>query len=62
MNSMAQKNTKGLGRGLDALFALAPRTPQNAAIGTLLHAQVRGKSVPMRVQNTPFVPTRYHRG
>jgi len=31
MNSMAQKNTKGLGRGLDALFALPPRTPQNTA-------------------------------
>ncbi len=30
--------------------------------GTLLHAMVRGKSVPMVVSSMPFVPNRYYRG
>jgi len=47
---------------LNQPVALGYVTPQNAAIGTLLHAQVRGKSVPMRVQAAPFVSTRYYRG
>ncbi len=34
----------------------------HAAVGTALHALVRGKPVPMTVTALPFVPTRYHRG
>ena len=33
-----------------------------SANGTLLHAMVRGKSVPMVVSSMPFVPNRYYRG
>jgi aminomethyltransferase len=33
-----------------------------ASIGTVLQAQVRGKSVPMRVTTMPFAPHRYFRG
>lgn len=33
-----------------------------AAPGTALHAQVRGRAVPMQVQPMPFVPHRYWRG
>jgi hypothetical protein len=36
--------------------------PQHAAVGTRVHAIVRGKAVPMEVCATPFVPTRYYRG
>ena len=32
------------------------------AVGTRVHAIVRGKAVPMEVCATPFVPTRYYRG
>jgi aminomethyltransferase len=34
----------------------------NAAIGTVVHAMVRGKAVPMTVSAMPFVPNRYYRG
>ena len=33
-----------------------------SANGTLLHAMVRGKAVPMIVSSMPFVPNRYYRG
>ena len=33
-----------------------------SANGTVLHAMVRGKPVPMVVSALPFVPNRYHRG
>jgi aminomethyltransferase len=33
-----------------------------AAVGTKLHAIVRGKPVPVEVAKTPFVPQRYYRG
>jgi aminomethyltransferase len=33
-----------------------------SANGTLLHAMVRGKPVPMLVSSMPFVPNRYYRG
>jgi aminomethyltransferase len=34
----------------------------HAAIGTRVHAIVRGKAVPMEVAPMPFVPNRYFRG
>ena len=36
--------------------------PAFAALGTRVHALVRGKIVPMQVTALPFVATRYHRG
>ena len=47
---------------LDQPIALAYVEPAYAAEGTEVFAQVRGKSIPMRVSPTPFVPTRYYRG
>ena len=35
---------------------------ENAAIGTVVNAMVRGKAVPMTVSAMPFVPNRYYRG
>lgn len=37
-------------------------TTANAAIGTQLFAEVRGKKLAMRVEKMPFVPQRYYRG
>jgi len=51
-----------LGPSFDKPIALAYVDPQHAAVGTLVHAIVRGKAVPMEVCATPFVPTRYYRG
>ncbi|MCL5741920.1 MAG: glycine cleavage system aminomethyltransferase GcvT [Betaproteobacteria bacterium] len=51
-----------LGPSLDKPIALAYVEPQHAAVGTRVHAMVRGKAVPMEVCATPFVPTRYYRG
>ena len=34
----------------------------NAAMGTVVHAMVRGKAVSMTVSAMPFVPNRYYRG
>jgi aminomethyltransferase len=34
----------------------------SAALGTVVHAMVRGKAVPMTVSAMPFVPNRYYRG
>jgi aminomethyltransferase len=36
--------------------------PEFAALGTVVHALVRGKPVRMQVAAMPFVPTRYYRG
>ena len=47
---------------LNQPIALAYVHPDYAVVGTELFAMVRGKPVPMHVSNTPFVPTRYHRG
>ena len=47
---------------LNQPIALAYVDSAYAAEGTALFAQVRGKSIPMQVAPTPFVPTRYYRG
>ena len=51
-----------LGPSFDKPIALAYVDAAHAAIGTHIHAIVRGKAVPMEVCATPFVPTRYYRG
>ncbi len=43
-------------------IALAYVGAAHAAIGTLLHADVRGKHLPMRVAALPFAPHHYFRG
>ena len=50
-----------LGPSIDQPIAMGYVPPALASVGTALSAQVRGKSIPMRVAATPFVPTRYKR-
>jgi aminomethyltransferase len=51
-----------LGPTIDQPIAMGYVSPAFAAIGTRVHALVRGKPVPMEVSAMPFVPARYHRG
>ena len=51
-----------LGPSVNQPVAMGYVTPEFAAIGSLVHAIVRGKSVPMKVCATPFLPARYFRG
>jgi aminomethyltransferase len=51
-----------LGPSADKPVAMGYVSPAHAAVGTRLHAIVRGKPVPMEVSPMPFVPNRYFRG
>ncbi len=51
-----------LGPSADKPVAMGYVNPAHAAVGTRLHAIVRGKPVPMEVSAMPFVPNRYFRG
>lgn len=51
-----------LGPSINQPVAMGYVSPSFAAVGTRIHAVVRGKSVPMEVVAMPFVPNRYHRG
>jgi aminomethyltransferase len=51
-----------LGPSADQPVAMGYVTPAQSAVGTRVHAIVRGKAVPMEVAPMPFVPNRYHRG
>ncbi len=51
-----------LGPSADQPVAMGYVSPAHAAVGTRLHAIVRGKPVPMEVRAMPFVPNRYFRG
>ena len=51
-----------LGPSADKPVAMGYVNPAHAAVGTRLHAMVRGKPVPMEVSAMPFVPNRYFRG
>ena len=51
-----------LGPTIDQPIAMGYVASRYAALGTRLHAIVRGKAVPMEVTAMPFVPNRYHRG
>jgi aminomethyltransferase len=46
---------------LNLPIAMGYVAPAHAAIGTVVHAMVRGRAVPMTVSATPFMPTKYHR-
>ena len=57
------KVTSGLlSPSVNVPIAMGYVPPEFAAIGTPLHAMVRGKPVPMLVASMPFVPNRYFRG
>ena len=51
-----------LGPSIDKPVAMGYVDTANASLGTILHAMVRGKPVPMMVSAMPFVPNRYFRG
>lgn len=51
-----------LGPSINTPVAMGYVSPAFAAIGTRVHALVRGKPVPMEVSAMPFVPARYCRG
>ncbi|ABM33709.1 glycine cleavage system aminomethyltransferase GcvT [Paracidovorax citrulli] len=51
-----------LGPSVNQPIAMAYVAPEFAAAGTVVHAIVRGKAVPMEVGPMPFLPPRYHRG
>lgn len=51
-----------LGPTINQPIAMAWVPSEYAAIGTEVHALVRGKPVRMQVSTMPFVPTRYYRG
>ncbi|PVZ11244.1 MULTISPECIES: glycine cleavage system aminomethyltransferase GcvT [unclassified Pseudomonas] len=52
----------GFGPSLGGPLAMAYLAIEHCEPGTLVNALVRGKAVPMKVVNMPFVPTRYYRG
>jgi aminomethyltransferase len=51
-----------LGPSINQPVAIGYVAPEFAALGTVIHALVRGKPVRMQVSAMPFVPTRYYRG
>lgn len=51
-----------LGPSVNQPVAMGYVSPGFAAAGTVVHAIVRGKAVPMEVSPMPFLPARYHRG
>jgi aminomethyltransferase len=51
-----------LGPSINQPVAMAYVSPAFAAVGTRVHAIVRGKPVPMEVRAMPFLPARYFRG
>lgn len=51
-----------LGPSVDQPVAMGYVTPEFSAAGSLVHALVRGKPVPMEVRAMPFLPARYFRG
>ncbi len=60
---VAGRVTSGsFGPSVGGPVAMAYVGAEFAAPGTALHAQVRGRAVPMQVQPMPFIPHRYWRG
>jgi aminomethyltransferase len=51
-----------LGPSINQPVAMGYVSPQFSAVGSLVHAIVRGKPVPMEVSAMPFLPARYFRG
>ena len=61
-DSIGEVTSGLLGPSADKPVAMGCVSPAHAAMGTRLHAIVRGKPVPMEVSAMPFVPNRYFRG
>ena len=61
-NILGQVTSGTFGPTAQRAVALAYLPPGHAAVGTGVHALVRGKPVAMQVAATPFVPHRYYRG
>ncbi len=59
---VGQVTSGTIGPSVGQPIALAYVSAAHAAIGTLLHADVRGKHLPMRVAALPFAPHHYFRG
>ena len=51
-----------LGPSINQPVAMGYVESEYAVLGTVVHAMVRGKAVPMTVSAMPFVANRYHRG
>jgi aminomethyltransferase len=51
-----------LGPSANAPVAMGYVDVASSELGTVVHAMVRGKAVPMTVSAMPFVPNRYYRG
>jgi aminomethyltransferase len=61
-NTIGEVTSGLLGPTVDVPVAMGYVSPQHAAVGTRVHAMVRGKAVPMEVRGMPFVPANYFRG
>ena len=61
-NTIGEVTSGLLGPTVDVPVAMGYVSPQHAAVGTRVHAMVRGKAVPMEVRAMPFVPANYFRG
>ncbi|HSV36305.1 MAG TPA: glycine cleavage T C-terminal barrel domain-containing protein, partial [Ramlibacter sp.] len=61
-NRIGEVTSGLLGPTIDKPVAMGYVPPAFAAPGSLVHAIVRGKPVPMEVTTMPFVPNRYYRG
>ena len=61
-NAVGKVCSGGFGPTCGAPVAMAYVDSAQTQDGTLLHAIVRGKPVPVNVAKMPFVPQRYHRG
>lgn len=61
-NAIGEVSSGLLGPTVDMPIAMGYVPPAFAALGTRIHALVRGKPVPMEVAAMPFNPTHYFRG
>ena len=61
-NVIGQVTSGLLGPTVDKPIAMGYVAPEFSALGTRIHAVVRGKIVPMEVVSMPFTPSRYFRG
>ena len=61
-NAIGEVTSGLLGPTVDKPVAMAYVKAECAALGTRIHAIVRGKTVPMEVAPMPFNPTHYFRG
>jgi aminomethyltransferase len=61
-NVVGQVTSGSFGPTLGGPVAMGYVEIAHTQLGTLLHANVRGKAVPIEVAKTPFITLRYYRG